>query len=98
MPDETRGFVCGGDAVVPFSTNRSSRRKCAAHVQKEILELFVKQELQKQLQSWRQVLWKGLDGKVTKYTQGGDARWNSSRHESRSGETGLLFHLHTIII
>ena len=73
MSDEARGFVCGGDAVVLFSTNRSSRRKGAEHVQKKIFELFVKQEVQEQLQSWRQVLWKGLDGKVTKYTQGGDA-------------------------
>lgn len=46
LSDEARGFVCGDDGVVLFSANRSSRRKGAAHVQKEILELLVKSEVQ----------------------------------------------------
>ena len=46
LSDEARGFVCRRDAVVLLSANRSSRRKGAAHVQKEILELLVKLEVQ----------------------------------------------------
>ena len=46
LTDEARGFVCGRDAVVLFSANRSPGRNGVAHVQKEILELFVKHEVQ----------------------------------------------------
>lgn len=68
MTDEARGFVCGCVAVVLFSASRSAGRNGAAHVQKEILALFVKQQVH---QIWCQMLWEGLDGKSLKVPREG---------------------------